>query len=878
LKIGAVKATFTATSPQVKRMSPERRHSGAARQFGGASLTGFLSRVLLARLFAAFIFVGAAPAVAKPVKPEIAQAVQLAQAANSGTPAENAPPADPGASLDAVKQSLDKIDAQLAEESMTDGELVKLRAALDPLSAQIQAVISDTSPKLTAVKARLEQLGQPPDLKVNPNAAPEDPAVTQERADQQKLFAANDDLIKRANVAQLRVDQTATQIADRRRTMFANAVFQSSSSILSPSLWMDAARAAPNGAAAAKNAFADLARRIGAAFADGSAVPFSLALAAALGAAIVLSLAARRTFPRRKSGPAPSELQKAAAAFWNTAMVTTIPIATLFAIDRLAEWFGFDSNEFKPISNAFFLVVVRFSWAIGLGNAILAPRRPLWRPVDLTDRVARRLMNLILVLTGVISLGDLFEAFDEVVSAPLAVSVATKGLFSLIVGVLLIRGLYGIVAPPEGERESASGHPANLENESAWWPTIRFAAWASTIAVIGADLVGFIALSSFLVRQIAWTAFVVGLLFLLLKLISEAFEKGFHPSARLSRGLVASVGLRRESVAQIGVLLSGLLTLVLYAFAALMIVAPWGLQSHDMFGAIRSAFFGFKLGDVTISPWGLLSAMILFGVGYTVTHAIQGWLEKRYLPLTQIDQGLKASIRTSVGYIGFLLSLLFAVAYLGIDLEKLALVVSALSVGIGLGLQSVVNNFVSGLILLWERAIRVGDLVTIGSDQGYVRRISVRATEIQTFDRATMIVPNGNIMTGVVKNFVRGDRVGRVKIPLRVVWGADPQKVRETLLDVAKSHDEVVGIPAATVLFTSAGGGWLDFDLICFVEDVERSVRVQSDLLFAIFSRFAEEGINLTATAPATTNVTFDTSQIEPLFQRYIGAREDMKT
>ena len=114
------------------------------------------------------------------------------------------------------------------------------------------------------------------------------------------------------------------------------------------------------------------------------------------------------------------------------------------------------------------------------------------------------------------------------------------------------------------------------------------------------------------------------------------------------------MGLRRESLEQIGVLLSGVITVTLYAVAALLIIAPWGLHSHDMLGAIESAFFGFKLGEVTISLWSLLIALVLFGLGYTITTAVQNWLEKRYLPLTQLDQGLQASIRTSVGYIGFL--------------------------------------------------------------------------------------------------------------------------------------------------------------------------------------------------------------------------------
>ena len=125
------------------------------------------------------------------------------------------------------------------------------------------------------------------------------------------------------------------------------------------------------------------------------------------------------------------------------------------------------------------------------------------------------------------------------------------------------------------------------------------------------------------------------------------------------------------------------------------------------------------------------------------------------------DLGLRNSIRTSLGYLGFLVAAGLALGYLGLNYEKLALVAGALSVGIGFGLQSIVNNFVSGLILLWERAVRVGDWIVVGADQGFVRRINVRSTEIETFDRAQVIIPNSNLVSGVVTNLVRNDRSGR---------------------------------------------------------------------------------------------------------------------
>jgi small-conductance mechanosensitive channel len=370
----------------------------------------------------------------------------------------------------------------------------------------------------------------------------------------------------------------------------------------------------------------------------------------------------------------------------------------------------------------------------------------------------------------------------------------------------------------------------------------------------------------------AWVTFIGGLLFLLLKLSDGATEQGFRPNSRLSRNLTATLGVGRESMQQVGVLLSGVITVALSALAIMLVLAPWGLQSHDMIGAAQSLFFGVKIGDVTISLSSVVLALVLFVVGYGLTGAVRNWLENRYLPLTQLDLGLRAAISASVGYIGLALSLGLGVSYVGISLEKLALVAGALSVGIGLGLQGVVANFVSGMIIMWERAIRVGDLVNIGGEQGYVRRINIRSTEIQTADRAVTIIPNGNMITGVVKNFVRSDRVGRVVIPVQATWDCDPEQVRQLLADTAKAHDEVVGFPSPFALFVKFGA-MLEFELYCFVEDIDRAARVKSDLHFAIFQAFKEAGLNMVApAAPAP----LDAATLDSLL-RALSAPKEMK-
>ena len=155
--------------------------------------------------------------------------------------------------------------------------------------------------------------------------------------------------------------------------------------------------------------------------------------------------------------------------------------------------------------------------------------------------------------------------------------------------------------------------------------------------------------------------------------------------------------------------------------------------------------------------------------------------------IRRLDAGVRNSVSTIFGYIGVIIAALLAGAQIGLDVQKLALIAGGLSVGIGFGLQTIANNFVSGLILLWERTIRVGDLVVVGSDQGFVRSINARATEIETFDRGSLIVPNSTFVSGVVKNWVHNDRVGRIIIAVNITYESDLDEVRDLMIGAAKA-------------------------------------------------------------------------------------------
>ena len=205
----------------------------------------------------------------------------------------------------------------------------------------------------------------------------------------------------------------------------------------------------------------------------------------------------------------------------------------------------------------------------------------------------------------------------------------------------------------------------------------------------------------------------------------------------------------------------------------------------------------------------------------------------------------KQSIATICGYVGVMIAIVLTLAHLGIDPQKIALIAGALSVGIGFGLQSIVSNFVSGLILLAERPIRVGDIITVKGDEGKVRRISVRATEIETGERSSVIVPNSELITGVVKNRTRADPTIRNAIRVGVAYDSDPEQVRALLLNCARVHPQVLKNPEPVVLLTNFGDSALEFELGFVSTDVGQSGTVQSDVRFSILKRLDEAGIEI---------------------------------
>lgn len=479
------------------------------------------------------------------------------------------------------------------------------------------------------------------------------------------------------------------------------------------------------------------------------------------------------------------------------------------------------------------LPLVIASW---VGTTLFAPDYKPLRFVALRDKGARRAALLMLALGASLGLETIIEAIED--AAPFSRSASGIGPFIVMLAVSL--SLYGLARtieiyriPPKSEQLDASlDDDERFLNEKIDWTLLLTGAMkVSAIASAVLAVIGFGPLARFAILPTIESLLVIALLSVVYSRLVEFIQH--LPAldvAESSNTLLAA---------------KVILFAAFVAIAAPIIAVFWGVRPAELADLVILLRDGITIGGTTISLGTVFVFFAVFAIGYIITRWVQRALQTMLLTRLDMDDGTKSAIVTGTGYIGVVIAFVAAIGAAGIDLSNLAIIFGALSVGIGFGMQSIVSNFVSGIIMLVERPIKEGDSIEVGGHAGIVDKISVRATRIQSFDHDDVIIPNSELITGTVRNRTLTDRLTRIECSVGIAYDSDLHEAFDILYDIAKNQEHAMSDPTPNVVMEQLGDSALMLRLYCFVDEVGLGLKVRSQMYVEIVRRFAEAGITI---------------------------------
>ena len=714
-----------------------------------------------------------------------------------------------------AEQSVEEVDTPTTE-------LESMRARVVGYRSEFEAARTLNADRIAALRDQLAALGPVPE---GENAEPEAPEVAKTRADINQQLNT---LLAPVQIAErefLRADGLVREIDKRIRDRQTERLLRATPSPLNPAYWAPAL-------VDVQNAFAAFWEESAEQDTDSALDTLETNLPTVLLAGLAgLLLLFRGRLWAMGIVNALRDRQARGLGIWRfivSLLRILFPLAGLFLLSIAARQSGFLGArssllvELLPIIG---LMIFGFRW---VSERVFArEQEEALLPLPAAQRKMARLyvnaITLVIILSivalTVLEFGDPSAATRAVVQFPLAV-LTSLALFQIG---RILRGY----RDPDEDTPDADG----VTKASTHARIVRSAGLGAIAVSIAAPVLfafGYQDLSDAILRPYVTTLAVLGLVMALQRFSADVYGAitGQGPAAR-------------EALMP---LLFGLILLMLAAPALALV---WGARVADLTELWAAFGRGFTVGESRIAPSNLLAFTIIFAIGYLLTRLLQGTLRSNVLPKTKIDIGGQNALLSGLGYVGIFLAALAAITGAGIDLSSLAIVAGALSVGIGFGLQNIVSNFVSGIILLIERPISEGDWIEVGGKSGYVRDISVRSTRIETFDRTDVIVPNADLVSGTVTNFTRGNTVGRLIVKVGVAYGTDTRRVETVLREIAEAQPLVLANPAPNVLLVSFGADALEFEIRAFLRDVNWMMSVQSDINHAIVDRFAEEKIEV---------------------------------
>ena len=760
-----------------------------------------------------------------------------ARATETGTPQNTATETD----YNQITKQLAAIEKSLKNGTPSSATVSEYISTLSSTSSAINEDKKQVEQNLQFVEKRIEALGPVPE-----NGTKELPTIAKKRTQFNKEASVLRARISEADILLTKIDELDSRIINYRNSVLLDVLLERQPPLLYPQNLFQANKLLITMSFDMIKSPLEWYKNLNTEAKDSvksNILPVGLIVLLALLVGIYLRLFIMRNFGYRHNGDERLRYsRKVIAAFFVALAYGIIPASLIFAAliwiysTKLLTYgfFGIVLNSFLYYS--LYVIIIR-----ALARVTLAPYNEKWRLVPISTEKAKKLISVFYFFITVIG----FCAFMEHVARKagyetdlicyiMTISNLVKGL-SLI---MIIKAcLWDDIKAVDDEDENpdiSEDEPVSINVK------ITFLTALFSTGVFSLSLFGYAQLSAFIFNRFIGSCIIIGFFIMLRKAVTEALHR-----ILFLRFWGKTFKLRRRLISKVDFWLMLVADPLFIIITILILLSIWGVSTDLLLQSCKKILFGFNVGGVEISIISIILGILVFFVTLGVVKALRRRFVANVLDKMEIDEGIKHSMASGISFVGVIIAALLAILVMGGNLNNLALIAGALSVGIGLGLQDIVNNFVSGIILLFERPVKVGDWVKIAGEEGKIKQINIRTTEVETFNRASVIVPNATLLSNSLTNLTHGNNWARYGIKVGVAYGTDVEKVKNILLECAYAHKKVLKKPEPYVLFQDFGSSSLDFELRVYVSDIWNGWTTPSDIRYEINRRFKEEGIEI---------------------------------
>ncbi|MCS2149955.1 DUF3772 domain-containing protein [Scandinavium manionii] len=744
--------------------------------------------------------------------------------------------------LPALQKRLDALKQQVSAAKV-DKQFTALNDDAQRLVSDADKLAVALAPQLAQVQAQLDVLGPPP----APGTLTETPQVVSQRKQLNNSKTLLTTQIEQTKAIGVGAQNLSAQIFGLRRDALKTQIALNTGSILGEKFWAPLINPAEKDAAR----FDDFGSQISVVWDQAWSDEWRIGSGFYLLLALIIGLFGRKALDKPVGWILPRWLPQ--GRFRRSFLACFTTLSTMFTLGISMQLLCYIFTRLPDTSQPVLefadqlVELTYFSSVIaGLGIALLSNNHPSWRLPGIADSLAKTLGSFPVLLATFIFIFGTIEQLNALVGTSIAATLFGNGLSALLVA------LNCLIAPVRVNRmrRKMRADGEQTEARSTIAGLIHLVISLTAVIILGALLIGYIPLARFFTFELLWIGLVVSCLYLLIHFVVDLCECVFSPSTQSGKILKSTLSLNDRHLSLAATLFSavGKTSLLLMAAIALLNGTFGSTTPVELLKKIVDIWGGEGIGGINIIPAHAMNAFLCLVVGWYVLRSTRRWLDNDFLPKTMMDRGLRASLVTLFTNVGYVLIIMLTLSMLGIEWNKLAWIVSALSVGIGFGLQEIVKNFISGLILLTERPVKVGDLVSISGVEGDIRRINVRATEIQLSDKSTVIVPNSQLISQNVRNATMGNAQGVATIALTFPLDIDPEQVRNLLLMAYTLHESILDAPAPSVSFKELGPNGIVLSVTGYVNSPRMVSSTRSDLLYEILKMLREAGVSLSQT------------------------------